>query len=623
MLLIVVELSTFVIWQSGFQFAPEILKRLSLFFDVRFVSEFFWPDQQVVDKLKAFYPSRDFTLKSEKVREIGGGAGILLVATVPRNKPEEADNSLVKDFKNQYRRSGRNFLHASDNETEAYANFSVATGESQAHFLALKKAPKTLAFLERDSSPNAPKVAQIEKAPVRNIQEAFARLNKYEEYVVLRNWEGFPERPSSVNHSDIDLLVKDRHRAETLLMARPVFLDQRRVYGSVEVGNQLYNFDFRYVGDSYYDMRWQHEMLAARVWHDFFFVLSSRDYFWSLVYHSLVHKGVLSEDYQAKLRAIGAQPNQFLSAYSSYSVENLYHGLRKFLGSGGYRVTRPLDSTVRRSPLIGRPVARALVRVVSDLSRGLGARFYKIDLSYLPILRGVRGSKKARLLKRNVFRVGPLVIKRSDGPGRDFLLRNEFAIMTELENYGWAPKALGIYREGDELFLVSERIPGRALSSIWFFSRAARESLRDQSRQIADDLSQAHIAHRDVSPSNLVFDGQRLCLIDFQFARNFQREIATADSFEKDQLSALLPGVGRSWGYSGRGLKSGDKVALEAVAKASWESSRPLARAWGAVKSLIAFRRPSDAYLPVFNRTNFRRVLGKFSSIGRSLVSLK
>ena len=110
----------------------------------------------------------------------------------------------------------------------------------------------------------------------------------------------------------------------------------------VRVAGRPVRFDFRHVGDGYYDARWQRDMLSRSVLTaDGVRVPAPRDAFFSLVYHALVQKREVASDYLGKAmdlsRAAGIAVGGFDAAFAA---------LEEFLAANGYGAPRPSDKSV-------------------------------------------------------------------------------------------------------------------------------------------------------------------------------------------------------------------------------------------------------------------------------------
>lgn len=141
----------------------------------------------------------------------------------------------------------------------------------------------------------------------KNAKNVFEELNQYVSYLVIRNHEGFFESILLDNHADIDILCenKDRKKIIRLLGAVPRLERKDNIHYKILISSEYIPIDIRVVGDGYYDRKWESDMLRNREYDSRgFFYMNSVDYFWSLLYHALYHKGSLSNEYRTRLERI-------------------------------------------------------------------------------------------------------------------------------------------------------------------------------------------------------------------------------------------------------------------------------------------------------------------------------
>ena len=63
--------------------------------------------------------------------------------------------------------------------------------------------------------------------------------------------------------------------------------------------------DFRYLGDNYYEKKWEKDILESKIlYKKTFFVPNETDYFFSLIYHVLIHKDKITEEYKNRLNQL-------------------------------------------------------------------------------------------------------------------------------------------------------------------------------------------------------------------------------------------------------------------------------------------------------------------------------
>lgn len=90
----------------------------------------------------------------------------------------------------------------------------------------------------------------------------------------------------------------------------------------------------------------------------------------------------------------------------------------------------------------------------------------------------------------------------------------------ERASHQTVPEWRGILRDGRAYFVMLSRMPGEALDR-WLFERRhafGPDELARVGLQVADALAHLHtrgVAHGDVRPANVLYDGERVSLVDF------------------------------------------------------------------------------------------------------------
>lgn len=193
-----------------------------------------------------------------------------------------------------------------------------------------------------------------------DIQAVFESLPPDCGYLIMRNWEGFYDDILIEGHNDIDVLCADKRSRDMLVSAftaKPLTNDGFHfsfVYRGIDV-----TLDTRIVGDGYYDINWQKNMLKNRVKHPLgFFVMGDDDYFYSLAYHAIYQKeNGLSEEYRERLTKMKPE-------YKDYQQDDFIRILHEFMLQNKYFYTHTADySVVRR---FDRVPDRSYVRTLSQ-----------------------------------------------------------------------------------------------------------------------------------------------------------------------------------------------------------------------------------------------------------------
>ena len=114
-----------------------------------------------------------------------------------------------------------------------------------------------------------------------NVKPLKLIFDKLTNYVVLRGHDDLHKRiPLLKNSDDIDILLTNKDDIVKLCGNNIVVINNERV-----------KFDRRYIGDNYYDSKWQQNMIVTKVNRHFFYVLDEQNNYYATLYHSLIHKG--------------------------------------------------------------------------------------------------------------------------------------------------------------------------------------------------------------------------------------------------------------------------------------------------------------------------------------------
>lgn len=234
----------------------------------------------------------------------------------PTTKGTRYVNVNLFDIKAEVRRQGlsEHPIHATDNIQETKDNLA-ALGLVETHY---------------------------RRRTFDSLADVFHTLNAVHglQWLVLRNFEDMPDHALRDDHQDIDLLVSDFYATKAALDADAAVDSHRledggyRVLQTVMVGGVPTLFDFRHVGDQYYDRAFQVDMLQQRRRYQMFYVPTRENHLFSLLYHGLIHKRTLSPTYERVFRRYG------LSLDRGW-LRELLDG---FMHTRGYTYVRPEPS---------------------------------------------------------------------------------------------------------------------------------------------------------------------------------------------------------------------------------------------------------------------------------------
>ena len=333
------ETHLLIIWQHARHKEDELLEEIARTLRIVEVMEVTWSEKSFSRNLSRFYgqklPDRSF-----KEEHCGRGPFLLVVCedvspayasrdTVSRDV--EVVNTNLFDLKVKLREmtGGGHRIHATNSVLETNHDLSLLLGVNVDDYAASRRADwdGSVGGLARDLT------GDLEWA---SLEEMFYILNACEPYVVLRNFDLLPDQPLLDGHDDIDFLAQSYQNFVFTINASRVFPQRYRVHHKIKIAGHWVPCDVRFVGDRYYDERWQSAMLDGREFLRGVFVPSDEDFRFGLLYHALLHKREVSPDYVEKLGAL----------FGSYVREDLFTKLVSFLGARGYEIVEPRDLSV-------------------------------------------------------------------------------------------------------------------------------------------------------------------------------------------------------------------------------------------------------------------------------------
>lgn len=173
------------------------------------------------------------------------------------------------------------------------------------------------------------------------IECMFEELHKENfEYVVLRNYEEIDEDNFYLSgHADIDFLTSNGKKFAKIIKAVPRFIEDDGIHYKVMIAGTEVVIDARSVGDGYYDSRWEKNILLNReMKDDRFFVTDSINYYYSLVYHAILQKKALTDDYLNRLNIMAHN-----LGISATNEQQHLRVLKQFMKKHNYFYTYPYD----------------------------------------------------------------------------------------------------------------------------------------------------------------------------------------------------------------------------------------------------------------------------------------
>ena len=500
-----------VLWSNATEYREAILKDLResnlhvyRMFDVR------WEKDAFLDNYIVFYAHSQKHLTYNnykhllrgKMAHCGDGGFFVIIlrddspvfANRGTSSGERIVNTRVYDKKVKYREmtGGGHRIHSSDDAWETQKDLTLMFGLNTEDFL--KHYPESDKVETYDHN-------CVGVGGYNSIEEFFYVLNNTIDYVVMRNFECLPDKYTVEGHGDIDLLVENLNYIRYLTLARPVFEESYRVYHEIIIGGKSVPFDFRHVGDGYYDKPWQEDMLASRVMaKDLFYIPDAKNLYHSLLYHAYVQKYEVKDDYHPKLSEYASQ----IGMVYVPSVKDSIAQLDVFMRTKQYEYVVPKDKTV-----------------VYNKSN-VAASSYAL--------------RHGQFIKRNsvddgCLRFKSLVYEKDDSfvkVGTNWLIENEEKYLRRLSGVVDVPEVMDSQDgelEGDRMIEI-RRCAG--VDFVDFFADVNHQrpcflkSFLIRTILMLKKLNMTQIAHRDLQPSNFIInDAGGLChvsLIDFGWA---------------------------------------------------------------------------------------------------------
>lgn len=515
-----------IIWSNSIDKTDFIINDLKSHFEIRKVFDVHWDKNLFLENLKTFYAHSQKHLNQEEYHKVllnkknTCGDGDFIAVIFKDNNPQfetrttSSGTALVNinvyDRKIKYRElSNIGYdIHASNDEWETNKDLTVLFGLNITDFC--NKYAVNDDKTERCTE-NAIGVGGFE-----SIQQLFYLLNNTIQYCVLRNFECLPSEYTVEGHGDIDLLVENKNYISYLTHAKQIVNEPYRVYHTIKINGDDVSFDFRHIGDNYYDASWEANILKTRKKEKCFYIPNSENLYFSLLYHAYVQKPHVKQDYLPKLE----QYAKAIELTFNDNPECAISSLDAFLKQYGYEYTRPLDKTVfynhdnlkfsKYAFRFGELISRSEVRVDDCVYK---TKVYRKENSYFKV-------------------------------ATKYLIDREYKYLTELQNEPYFPKVID-YGKLDAEFDFIEISKCEGMDPISFFGMPEHQHLPYIKSFVGETLNvilvliKRNILHRDLIPQNiLVTEKNGKCsinIIDFGWA---------VDIGEKDVVTPeLLGGV--------------------------------------------------------------------------------
>lgn len=480
-----------IVWANCHDWEESIISDISSSFRILAKCTVVWEDEFFDDNLTVFYSKSWQSFSKSKVKgaviskkeHCGTGPFSLLVFEDPSPLLDMRETSSGKSLvnvnvferKNRYREmtGGGHMIHASNDESETQRDLTLLLGCNVDDFLKDVSKWRDVRWKHNCTGVGG----------YSSIRELFYVLNNSISYCVLRNHECLPEAYTVEGHGDIDLLTEHLRQMACLTLAKPIFNESFRVYHTVSIAGKDVPFDFRYVGDNYYDVTWERHILESRrLEKGVFYIPSVEDQYYSLLYHAYIQKNDLKQDYISKLEKYG----EAAGVPYNPDVRQAVIQLDTFMGHRGYEYMEPTDKTV---------VFNLDNLSYSDYAFRLGKCIKRTE----------EGGSNGFVYSSRVYKKDKTYIK----VGTPWLIENEAVLLKEVSGHGIFPEVVAYKKIDEQTSLLEITDAGKEDAGAFFSNMNNQHSriVRSFARQVISALKilrDSNISHRDLTPSNIL-----------------------------------------------------------------------------------------------------------------------
>lgn len=371
-----------IIWENSMFLKDEIIDSIKKQFVLKNIFEITWNKKFAVENIQRFYGA---TLPDpiKKIETCGKGPFLVLFFLDKSPKFNKRGtsyglqivNTNVYDFKKSYRKKiGIDFaIHGSNTEKETNHDLALLLGKNLNDFkneylnfenLEIRKINRNISGHDGWES----------------IEEMFYILNATTNYVVLRNFENFPDEIVTEEHKDIDILTDDLWQIP-YIVNKKIYLINNKQRSLVKIKDKKVKIDFRYPGDNYYDQKWEKDILKNKILHkELFFVPDKTNYFFSLSYHVLEHKKNITDEYKNRLNLM---KNDLKLDIDCYDKNQLRVITDNFLKQKGYKNTKSISYKIFQNEytrLVNVSILILKRKGILSLMRSIKGKFYRMRL---------------------------------------------------------------------------------------------------------------------------------------------------------------------------------------------------------------------------------------------------
>jgi predicted Ser/Thr protein kinase len=260
-------------------------------------------------------------------------------------------------------------------------------------------------------------------------------------------------------------------------------------------------FDFRHVGDNYYDIQWEKNILKNRVLEkSLFYIPNNEEQFYSLLYHAYIQKNEIKADYIPKLTIYGKKIGETFKPECMAAIKLL----DKHMQANGYEYIKPEDETV---------IYNSDNLALSEYAKRYGTFIKRSD----------EEGSNGYVYNTKVYKSNESYIKI----GSKWILENEELFLKKLNGEEHFPKVIKYNKEDEVAYLEISAMAGCNFRSYFGDINHQRKSyIKSFLKEciiILNTLNKFNICHRDFLPENIIISANnnrysKVSLIDFGWA---------------------------------------------------------------------------------------------------------
>ena len=565
------EIHLFIIWSKANTKKKKILSDIVNKFTILDVYNISWTKEKFSENLSRFY-GQNLPANSKKEQHCGNETFTCIIVKDFNPKYERRQTSKglrivnvnLFDSKKLYRlwTGGGHKIHATDNTKESKIQLMLLLKKKYNYYSTSNKTFNKEKQCNQDL---------IGTNGWESFEEVFDILNNTISYVILRNFETIHDEMNSL-HPDVDILTDSQDEVISLLNAKKTIHKKHRVQHKVLINKKEMNFDLRFVGDNYYDVNWQKNILSTRFKQEFYYRPSEINYFFSLLYHALLHKPNFGYDYHRRLLEI----NEKCLAVTSkkyFLISDIFCDLKEYMSINDYYFTYPKDFSVFWNFKLYRKINPSwspfhktyrtyvsIMKFIGDTKKFIASWLMTIIRNSLFFLKNhfkIRKIfKKYKIAEIKIFKFqdwhdgfayytgkyngNAVFIKISKN---HFFLENEKLFYEKFKTKLSLLKVIKLFKYEKIQILISEFTKEKQLTEEDILENP---ELLKQLYLILKVINDNGCIHRDVRLDNFMISNNKLRIIDFTFSTSWKyKEMFINLSLENKEEEKILRNLGR------------------------------------------------------------------------------